>query len=178
MNTVGHLRIEEIRLRPGQEWQEPAPVWRFMRISAGAAYWLETLRPRALSEGEMVILGSAANGIIRASQINDVVLHGFSFSPGLLYGFFTVAERHFLHRTDSDAALAVRFLPSTHPLVRKFALLVSNTCQSTLAQRVELLGLVAGVIEEEIDRQQKPRLRGVSALPRFEQLIAHMPTSR
>jgi len=178
MKSIGHLRIEEIRLAPGQEWQEPAPVWRFVRVSAGAAYWLDPLKPRAMSEGEVIILGPATKGTVRASQINEVVLHGFSFSPALLCGFFTVAERQFLEQPESTTSLAVRFLPSTHPMAARFTRLAGEKPgDANLAQRVELLGLVASVLEEEIARQEHPRPRGTSALRRFEQLIAHMPDS-
>ena len=176
MKSFGHLRMEEIRLAPGQEWQEPAAGWCFLRVSAGAAYWLDTLKPRALSEGEVIILGPTAKGTVRASQLNEVVLHGFSFAPGLLCGFFTVGERQFLEQTDSVASLAVRFLPSTHPIAAKFALIAGEEPRdNSLSQRVELLGMVTSVLEEEISRQQRPRSRSTSALRRFEQMIAHMP---
>ena len=176
MNSIAHLRIQEVRLAPGQEWLEPAPDWRFVRISSGAAYWLDAVKPRALSPGEVIILGPAVKGLVRASQLNEVVLHAFGFTPALLCGFFTVAERQWLEETDQQAPVPVRFLPSTHPMAAKFASLAAAKLDGkTLTRRVEMLGLVTSVLEEEIDRQARPQARGTSAARRFEQLIEHMP---
>ena len=93
MKIPGHLRIEEIRLAPGREWSDATEAWRFVRVSSGAAYWMEPARPRSLSEGELLVLAPSVKAVVRASQLGEVVLHGFGFAPGLLCGFFTLEER-------------------------------------------------------------------------------------
>jgi len=81
-----------------------------------------------------------------------------------------------LEPSDPPAFPAIRFLPSTHPISLKFATLAATRpAEATLGQRVELLGFVAGILEEEIHREERPRPRGTSARRRFEQLIAQMP---
>ena len=84
---LGHLQIEKIGLPPGQEWIIAAGAWRFARVQSGAAYWLDAGRTRPLAEGELLVLGPKIQGSVRASQINEVVLHSFNFLPELLGGF-------------------------------------------------------------------------------------------
>lgn len=73
MKALGHLRVEEIKLPPGEEWTDPAGTWRFVRIHSGAAYWLGGAA-RALGAGEMLLLAPAATGVIRASQLGAMVV--------------------------------------------------------------------------------------------------------
>lgn len=172
---LGHLQIDELRLPPSQEWMEQAGAWRFVRLGSGAAYWLDSARPRVLTEGELLVLGPAAKGVVRASQLTEVVLYAFRFAPELLCGFFTVAERHFFE-SGAGAAGRVQFLPSTHPLSRRFATLAAQhatACQ--LAERAEVLRLVAEFFGEAMPSLPPPPVRPGSAQERFEQLVARMP---
>src|SRR6266404_50147 len=126
MKTPGHLRIGEIKLLPGQEWIDEDQAWRFVRVTSGAAYWLEPARPRALTEGEFLAVAPLCRAVIRASQINEVVLHGFKFAPDLLCGFFTLAERRLLESGSLPAGGPVQFLPSTLPVTQRFSLLLGK----------------------------------------------------
>src|SRR5260370_23851669 len=95
MRPPGHLRIRELRLGPSQEWCDETSVWRFVRLREGTAYWLDPAKPRAITKGELLVLAPGVKGVIRASQLNQVVLDGFLFDPTLLCGFFTISERPF-----------------------------------------------------------------------------------
>ena len=157
MRSLGHLQIHEIKLAPGQEHQEAAGGWRFLRIASGAAYWLDNVHPRALAEREMLILPPVVQGLIRASQINHVILHQFNFAPDLLCGFFTLAERQFFETRRAQVTQGLQVMPSTHPVTQKFAALAaSEPEQCGLAQRTELLSLVAAVFDKEMGRFRRP----------------------
>jgi AraC-like DNA-binding protein len=176
MKTLGHLVIEQITLGPGQEWMAPARGWRFLHVSSGAAYWLGSSRPRSLTEGEMLVIAPATTGLVRASQLSQVMLHAFIFAPDLLCGFFTLSERHFLEAGGAGPVQDVQFLPSTHPVTQQFAALARSRLRpDSLAQRVEVLSLVAAVFDEEIVRRRPPATLGTSAVHRFKQLIAQLP---
>ncbi|MFO1476779.1 MAG: helix-turn-helix domain-containing protein [Verrucomicrobiota bacterium] len=176
MKTLGHLLIEPVTLQPGQEWMDAAAAWHFVRVAHGAAYWLGTDRTRSLNEGEMLVIAPGARGQLRASQIGEVLLHAFNFMPELLYGFFTLAERHLFETGMGTLLKDIQFLPSTHPLARQFAGLASSTLKpNSLALRIEVLSLVAGVFDEEMSGHRAPESLGTSALRRFQQLIAQMP---
>src|ERR1041385_8010913 len=102
MKALGHLRVEEIKLPPGQEWMDATAAWRFIRVQSGAAYWLGEGQTRPLSESETIIVWPVSKGVIRSSQLGEVVLQGFGFAPGLLCGFFTLAERQILDNAAKD----------------------------------------------------------------------------
>ena len=176
MKTLSHLQIEEVKLPPGNEWMDATDVWRFLLVSKGAAYWLGVGKPRSLAEGEMLILPPTTKGVVRSSQINEVLLHGFSFKPDLFFGFFTLAERHFFESGGGSKSDDVQFLPSTHPVTQRFAAIVgSGTKHQSLSARAEVLGLVTAVFGEKPALHRPPPKLSTSALPRFQQLIAKMP---
>ena len=178
MKIPGHLRIEEILLPAGREWSDDTGAWRFLRVSRGAAYWLEPSRPRAFSEGELLVLAPSVKAVIRASQLTEVLLHGFDFAPAILCGFFTLAERHYFESGGARAMERVQFLPSTHPLARRFAeLLARRPLGGELAQRAEVLGFASAYFGDGLSRSHSPATRGVSAQRRFQEIICQMPDS-
>ena len=176
MTIPGYLRIDELRLAPGQEWIDAADCWRFARISSGAAYWLDTAKPRALSPGEMLVLAPAATTVVRASQLTEVILHGFNFAPDSLCGFFTLAERHYFETGAGHGSEAARFFPSTHPLTQQFAELIGRRKPGQeMLERAEALGLVAAFFTDGIRGHHLSCRRDSSVQSRFEQIISPMP---
>ena len=173
-----HLQLEEIKVLPGQEWTDASAVWHFLHLTSGAAYWLGNERTRSLIEGEMIVISPAVKGAVRASQIGEVTLHAFNFAPDLLCGLFTLAERHFFESGGGEFLHNVQFLPSTHPANRQFAALIESGLKPySLAQRIEVLSLIAAVFDQDMSRHHAPVSLGTTALNRFHQLIAQMPDS-
>jgi len=173
MTISGHLRIEEFKLLPAQEWIDESDTWRFCRLSAGAAYWLEPAHPRALSEGEMLVLPPRLKGIIRASQINAVLLHAFSFAPEMLGGFLTLAERRFFERQSSVGALEPRFLRPSHPIAQRITALVTGSPElAGLRERTELLNVAAAFFNAEELLPGLPAAGPMTAQIRFHRLIS------
>ncbi len=176
MKTLVHLHVEEILLLPGQEWMDAAAAWHLVRVTRGAAYWLGPGRSRSLVEGEVLVIPPAAEGLVRASQINEVLLHGFNFAPDLLCGFLTLTERHYFEQVSGQPPGEVRFLPTTHAAAERFAALAAAAPAARgLARRVETLNILAAVFDEEIARHRMPASRSTSAGHRFVQLITRMP---
>ena len=174
--TPGHLRIGQIKLAPGQEWSDDAKAWRFVRLSRGAAYWLDTSRPRSVAEGELIIVGPGKKVVIRASQLNEVLLQGFSFAADLLCGFFTLTERHFFEGGGIHGSGEAQFLPSTHPLTERFTVLSGRAATGQdLAFRVEVLGMAMAFFGDVAAGVRMPRASAVSAQHRFHQIISQMP---
>ncbi len=174
--TLGHLQIETVRLHPGQEHPAAAGSWRFVYVQSGAAYWLQADRSRPLAEGELVVLSPDIAGSVRASQINDVALHTFSFMPELLGGFFTLAERHFFETKIAGNFPDAHVLPSTHPAARQLAaIIVSAEEPQPLVRRAALLGLAVSFFNSGRARLHLPAPRALSARHRFQQLISRMP---
>jgi AraC-like DNA-binding protein len=177
MKTPGHLQIETVQLAPSQEWSgADSHAWCFVRLSRGSAYWLDTARPRALNEGELLVTAPGVKALVRASQLNDVVLHAFNFDPEQLCGFFTLTERHFFDRNGLGSTEPVRFLPSTHPIAMGMAELLGQAeTENTLMVRLELLRLAVGYFSAGMDVPHQPLASAVSAQHRFQEVISRMP---
>jgi len=175
MHKLNHLSLEAIQLAASQEWMDALGAWRFVRLHSGAAYWLSPGQNRPLVEGEVIILPPNAEGLVRASQIGDVVLHGFNFSPALFCGFFTVAERHFLETRGNAKSSQVQFFPSTHSVAQQFAASIASLpANNPLSLRVTALNLVATIFDEEMARHRPPTPHH-NAHDRFLKFIAQMP---
>ena len=98
-----------------------------MLLHKGLAYWLGTSKPRAITEGEMLVIAPRVTGLIRASQLAEVQLRWFSFDPSVVCGLFTMAERQWLESTAGGALDPVQFLPSTHPITGAMTTLNERT---------------------------------------------------
>ena len=174
MKIPGHLRIQSIQLAPGQEWEDEARAWRFLRVDRGSAYWLDAERSRALNPGEVLVAGPHGKAVVRASQLNEVGLHGFYFDPDLLCGFFTMAERGRLEQNNTGDS--VHFFPSTHPLAQNFSDLATRSeAQAELALRVDVLGLAITFFAEGMLRPHASPANTISAYWRFQKIISEMP---
>jgi len=175
MKSSRHLRIEEVKLTPGQEWVDQTATWRFVRNAGGAAYWLDPAKPRSFTQGELLVVAPPVKAVVRASQLNDTALHGFRFAPDLLFGIFTLAERHFFQTEAALPGRLVQFLPSTHPITQRFAELGSPGAHQDLGERLEVLGLAVEFFNEGRAPYHLPPARGLSAQHRFHQIISQMP---
>ncbi len=174
MRGLGHLTIEQLCLAPAQEWIDESEAWRFLRVADGAAYWLDSQEPRSLNHGEVIVAAPAIRAVIRASQLNQVLLQGFTFDLNLVCGFFSLTERHLIeqHRASSR----VRFLPSTHPVAQLYADLAGNASSAIdLPKRAEVLGLVAAYFGETPLATRRHVVHSCSAQERFRQLVSQMP---
>ena len=176
MKVPGHLQLEEIKLGAGQEWSGLAEGWTFVLVAGGAAYWLAETSPRPLAEGELLVVPPGFEGTIRASQIGEVALRAFRFSPELLCGLLSLEERRFFESAGEGSFDTVRFLPSTHPAAQQFVTLGgTDGRREGLVRRVELLALIAAVFEGEMAVPPPPSMTGASAQERFRQIIVSMP---
>jgi AraC-like DNA-binding protein len=176
LSTATHLRIEEASLPPGREWTDEMAAWRFLRVTSGAGYWLGTTKRRALNEGEMLVVWPGVKAVIRASQLNQMVLHGFPFVPDLICGFFTLPERRLLEHRAGQVEDLVQFLPSTHPLNREFAGLARQTNRAQRLQlRVGMLGIVAAFFSDPRGGDDPSPVAPNSAHARFEDIIGRIP---
>jgi AraC-like DNA-binding protein len=176
VNASEHLRILEVALAPGEEWTDANHEWRFLRVASGAAYWLEKPRPRSVAEREMLVLAPAAAAILRASRLNQVVFHHFSFEPEMLLGFFSLAERRSLEKRSAAEPDSVQFLPSTHPTTRHFAELVARCgARPALTERAEVLCLVTSFFSNSPESHPPPAATQAATQSRFEQIIPPMP---
>jgi len=174
MSSPAHLRMTEVSLAAGQEWLNESPGWRFIRVTRGAAYWLERDAPRSLNLGEVVVVHPETRALIRASQLNPVVLHTFEFVVDLLCGFFSVSERHLLEQHLKE--IHSRFLLSTHPVSERIGSLVeAPEAEPGLVRRAKLLLAVMCFFCDGTPGRDPAAQRELSAQSRFLNVMATMP---
>jgi AraC-like DNA-binding protein len=175
MKHPEHLRIDQVQLAPGQEWTLPSHAWRVLRLSKGEAYWLDAAMPRAIAQGELMVLAPGTEGILRASQLNTVVVDWFVFDLDLLCGFFTVAERYLLQKAVGVTIGSIQILPGSHALPQSMAELLEDCAGPELIQRGELLLVALQVLAPALPSPEQNTTRGAPAHDRFNQIFSHMP---
>jgi hemolysin activation/secretion protein/AraC-like DNA-binding protein len=174
MIVPSHLTIEEIQVPPGGEWMDASVVWRCIRMGQGAAYWLGAGQARQLNEGEILVAAPAVKGVIRASQLNPVVAHGFNFSHEILGAVLSLDERHFFE-TQASSLTELLLMPSTHPVSERFASIVGMLAHlGGMRMRVEALILISMLFHDQMQKHRRPVVRTSSAAHRFHQLVSRI----
>jgi AraC-like DNA-binding protein len=168
------LLLTEELLPPGEECAcvSESAAWQFVLVRHGVIYWLGQPAPRELQPGELLVCGPGSEGVLRASQVNEVRLRCFGFDPAALVGVLTLGERVELRRRCG----ALEVFPAEHPAARLVAQApLPETMEQTLVSRAELLHaallVVAGRLSA-VGHQQPPV---ASAEHRLRNLLTRAP---
>ena len=176
VTLTGQLQLQELKLAAGDEWIDKPEGWRLVLLHKGLAYWLGTSTPRAITEGEMLVIAPKVTGLIRASQLGEVQLRWFSFDPGIVCGLFTIAERQWLECAAGAVLDPVQFLPSTHPIAEAMTTFMERTrTEPMIIQRGEALLLALRLLAQSMPPVEPVGGRVAAAHDRFHQIIAQMP---
>jgi AraC-like DNA-binding protein len=144
MKYAAHLYLEELVLAPSQEWTPFLPGWHFLWLAEGQCFWLGENLVVDLESGEILVLGPARNGVLRASQLGTARLDYFRLCPEYLAGLFSLNERKFLEKTALKPKLLPQKLNSDHPASRLFSSLNRSEPQDHgLEMRARLLQIAA-----------------------------------
>jgi AraC-like DNA-binding protein len=170
------LELAEVRLGPGQEWDSQPNQWRFILVQRGRAYWLETVHPRELAPGELLVVCPASEGTVRASQLGEASLQWFGFRADAFLGFLSVIEREWIEQRAVAALGTVSSFPSTHPAAQEMAALCeAGKAECRPVQRAKCLVLAVRLLTESMPARVVASRRGGAAGERFDEIIARMP---
>lgn len=140
----------------------------------GVAYWLGDTAASELEGGALVAAPPHVNGVVRASQLNEVALRHFCFNPQSVVGLFSLAERAQIARPQPGAAL---IFPARHPAAQVLAQApLPGSVQTRLAGRASLLHAALLVMAEAAAPDDEAGPGGGSAR-RFQRLAAAAPDS-
>jgi len=145
MNVERHLILQELSLRPSGEWT-PGGGWTVVRVVEGAGYCLQAGTAREMNPGDMVIAGSHAMAIFRASQLCIWKLEFFIILPQYLNGLLTVTEWQQLEDASSQVATRLLFFPANDHTAQKFTRIAAQSQRDCLSARSGLLQLWASSI--------------------------------
>jgi AraC-like DNA-binding protein len=179
MLLENHLELHEWTLRPSGEWSPKLDTWTFIRVASGVGYLQRVDAVLELSPGDAVCLAFETAVILRASMLGRMRIQYFDVSTQLLGGMLALAERHYLDGQARQNGSALRFLAASHETAREFTRIAeAKDLKSGLLMRCRLLGLFAGIFDEELAPnflQAAPKT--VRATDRFEQMIREIPES-
>jgi hemolysin activation/secretion protein len=145
MTVERHLILQELSLRPSGEWT-PGGGWTVVRVVEGAGYCLQAGAAREMNPGDMVIAGSHATAIFRASQLGILKLEFFIVLPQYLNGLLTVTEWQQLEDASSQVATRLLFFPANDHTAQKFTRIAAQSQRDCLSARSGLLQLWASSI--------------------------------
>jgi AraC-like DNA-binding protein len=158
------------------EWPVTAAGWLVMRFSRGPAYCFAGQRIFEINSGDVLVAPPGRPVIIRASQIDNVQLHYFSFQPELLGCVLTLPERRQLSVLAGSPAREIRHLPASHVIAVQYAGLCDESAgENWLLQRCRILTLAALLFAPDL----RPLARATSPLAvaraRFLDLVQRIP---
>lgn len=166
--------IHQSELAPGSEWQDATPAWKIVLIRKGFLYWMARAETRELQPGEVLIIGPAVKGILRASQINSASLHYFYFHSEHLVGLMSLAERLALEAYTQTAQ--TRIIAATDPVAQEFAQIVADQeKRQSFFYRCRVLHLVAMIFGDTWPGLSGTKNHVARTLLRFEEIISRIP---
>ena len=174
MKLLTHLFINECELAPGSEWKDTSPGWKIVLASKGFFYWIARSEVRELQTGDVLVIGPAVDGLLRASQISAATLHYFNFQPEHLVGLMSLSERLSLEAIAQTPQ--TRIIAANTEVAKEFADLVKNTGpRRSFFYRCRILHLVAMIFGNAMPNVSQPRTNVATTLLRFEEIISRIP---
>jgi AraC-like DNA-binding protein len=174
VKLLTHLFINESELAPGAEWKDTSPGWKIVLVSKGFLYWIARAEVRELQAGDVLVVGPAVDGTLRASQIAAACLHFFYFRPEHLVGLMSLSERLSLEAFGQTTQ--TRIIPAADPISKEFTQIVANfSKRRSFFYRCRILHLVAMVFGDALPNAPQPRNQIATTLLRFEEIISRIP---
>lgn len=166
-----NLCIHDYTVAAGEEWLDSDDVWRVVLVAAGSVYWLGHHAATEVNSGDVIAIGPASRGVLRASRIGNARLHYFNFAPQQLTGLVSLTERLSLEALAKSEFVRV-FVASDRIACDFRELVAANVRHRPLLQRCRILNLVGLIFGDVMPAANAPSLAplGTSEL-RFEQVI-------
>jgi len=173
-----HLVIQELTLPPGSECAPQSSGWSFFHVSRGVAYWLHPKGNQELANGSGLLLSESAQGIIRASQLGEVLVHFFRLQPQRLTGLVTFSEQQFLQSAAAVGSSPVKTFRSTDPIVENFRKVLEKVTGNNFRLRLQLLELFIQAFGTDLQNQPAVLPDPLNdAKARLKHLLSQIPLS-
>jgi AraC-like DNA-binding protein len=169
------MAMQSVSLPPGGEWVPKFHGCLFAQVSSGIAYWWQPDAPEELSAGAVLVLARNSQGVLRASQLSDVLINYFCVTVDKLTGLLSLGEQQSLRAAVAREPAAGRILAIGHPLAQRFQAFPGATGSSTVFVRLQLLLLVLDYFRDQLEAQNgdtEPNLDGRRRLRQFLQETA------
>jgi len=155
-----------------------SPGWSFFHVSRGVGYWLHSRGNHELATGSALLFSERTPGLIRASQVGEVLIHFFRLQPERLTGLMTLSEQQFLASTCTSEQLAVRIFRPGEPVAENFRKICEIVNGNNFRLRLRLLDLFIQAFGTELPNQSSLGLDpSVDAKARLVHLLNQTPLS-
>jgi AraC-like DNA-binding protein len=171
------LILTELLLVPGGEWAPRIPDWGLVTVSRGAGYWIGTSVSYDLEEGSVLVLNRQAQGLIRSSQLGELLVSYFLVHTDALSGLVTLGEQATLEKAARDPARCVRIFPGSSSLAEDFRRLCHSSNPNALRERVRRLDLFVRIFEEQLGMRGSAQHTLEGAKARMEAIMGRMPAT-
>jgi len=168
------LVLKETVLRPGTEWHPRLPGWTFLLFTQGIGYWLQPQNNRELTTGSVLLLSEQAQGLLRASQLGDWVVHYYCLRKERLSGLVTLAEHKALEEALRNESLAVRSFSPGDPVAESFKRLCERRHEGPVRLRLQLVDLFVQAFENELSVNTSEPIADDGAKARLELLLKQL----
>lgn len=173
MNLLTQLWLKESELAPGAEWREPGPEWQIVLAVRGHLYWIGREKVHELQPGEVLVLGPAADGVLRASQINRAQIIHFQFQPEALRGVISLQDLQ-VSPAFAQPGL-VRILKARDRAAQEFTAIAARKNGRGFLQQCRVLNLLASIFGESLAENIRPAVAPSSTVTRFEEILSRIP---
>jgi len=174
MRIERHLILQHVVLPPAAEWHPPEPDWVVARVSAGVGYWLYNGMVRELKTGDGFVVSGKRNMVVRASQLEILMLNYYLVQTSLLNGLLTVTEGNRLEKIANGLLVPVVFFTATDALGQKLSRLVHQSQPDSLPSRAALVQFWSQAVTC-LQTQPLTDQSGHKLLQRFRELTSQMP---
>ena len=174
MRFERHLILQRVVLPPAAEWAPPAPDWVVARVGAGVGYWLHSGMVRELKAGDGFVVSGKRNMVVRASQLETLMLNYYLVQTSLLNGLLTVTEGNRLEKIANGLLVPIVFFTATDALGQKLSRLVHQAQPDSLSSRAALVQFWSQAVTS-LQAQPPTDQGGHKLLQRFRELASQMP---
>ena len=171
-----HLAIKDLAIAPKAEWTPRFSGWTFIQVRQGSGYYLQSQLNQELAIGTVLLVGEAATGNIRASQLCELSLCIFSVIPARLTGLITLIEQRFLELAANRKESALHIFSPNSPVARQMEELAASRNEGGLSFRLKMLRLLAEVFGNQLG-QIAAETESSDARQRLELFLKQMPSS-
>lgn len=166
--------INEVRLPKGTEWLCHFRGWCLASIGKGISYWLEQGVAREVAAGSTLVFSSKAEGVLRASQLNEVEIVYFYVETEKLLGLLSLREQHFLKRTADQKSTALQVLSPSTRVYDQLKNICLNPASTKSSERLHLLQIFLSAFNWETDEKTSGTRVWADGRERFRQILNDM----
>lgn len=108
------LTLKTVSVSPGMEWAPQSHGWTLFQVHKGKGYWLDEQSSVDLGTGTTLLVADNLHGLVRASQLGEMLLRAFHVIPSRFSGLITAGEHDYFKQAAARRESAFQIFPAGH----------------------------------------------------------------